>query len=136
MKKYNKQRLFEVMGRVDETFKPSLNENEWEEISVTEQQDDNFLPISTPVGSLDDKLFTEIVKQGIDSSLEGFTKSKFEIKTGSLGNRKLFNFHKTEIPILLRRLDELGTEEAQQWKEDIENYEKNIGEISEEINMI
>jgi hypothetical protein len=136
MKTYGKQRLFEVMGRLDGTFKPNLNENEWEEISITEEQNNEFLPISAPEGSPDDKLFMDIVNQGIDSSLEGFTKSKFEIKNGSLGNRRIFNFHKSELPIVLRRLEDMGTPEAQQWKEDIENYENNIGEISEEINMI
>jgi len=103
-------------------YDPSLNEDENE-----------FLPISAPEGSPDDKLFMDIVNQGIDSSLEGFTKSKFEIKNGSLGNRRIFNFHKSELPIVLRRLEDMGTPEAQQWKQDIEDYEKNVGEISEEI---
>ena len=97
------------------------------------QEESEFLPITTPVGSPDDKLFTEVVNQGIDSHLEGFTKSKFEIKNASNGNRKIFNFHKSEIPILLRRLEEIGTEEAQQWADDIQNYDKNIQEIAESI---
>lgn len=29
MKNYNQQRLFEVMGRLDKTFKPKQNLNEW-----------------------------------------------------------------------------------------------------------
>jgi hypothetical protein len=121
MKTYDKQRLFEVMQRLDKSFNPKLNEgisNEKEE----EVTNPDFLPITTPVGSPDDKLFTEVVNQGIDSHLEGFTKSKFEIKNSSLGNRRIFNFHREEIPILLRRLEEIGTPEAQQWKEDIEQY--------------
>ncbi len=95
-----------------------------------QEETSEFLPITAPVGSPDDKLFTDIVNQGIDSHLEGFTKSKFEIKNASTGNRKVFNFHKSEIPILIRRLQELGTPEADQWADDIQNYDKNIQEIA------
>lgn len=120
MKKDSKQRLFEVMKRVAPNFTgKALNE----EVTPEQQQNKEFLPITTPVGSPDDKLFTEVINQGIDSHLEGFTKSKFEIKNSSLGNRRIFNFHRTEIPILLRRLEEIGTEEAFQWKDDIEKYQ-------------
>ena len=120
MKKDNKQRLFEVMQRLDKTFNPKLNEVL--ESPEPEETNPDFLPITTPVNSPDDKLFTEVVNQGIDSHLEGFTKSKFEIKNSSLGNRRIFNFHRSELPILLRRLEEIGTPEALQWKEDIEQY--------------
>jgi len=120
MKRNDKQRLFEVMQRLDKTFNPKLNE--MLESPEEEQTNPDFLPITTPVGSPDDKLFTEVVNQGIDSHLEGFTKSKFEIKNSSLGNRRIFNFHRSELPILLRRLEEIGSPEALQWKEDIEQY--------------
>jgi hypothetical protein len=93
---------------------------------------DEYFPITTPIGSEDDKLFVGIVNQGIDSSLEGFTKSDFTVKDTSLGKRRVFNFHTSELPILLRRLEELGTEEALQWKDDIENYDNNINELQEE----
>ena len=96
---------------------------------LTESPDD-FFPITTPVGGEDDKLFVSVVNQGIDSHLEGFTKSKFEVKDTSIGKRRVLNFHKSELPILLRRLEELGTEEALQWKSDIENYDNNINEIA------
>lgn len=122
----SKQRLFEVMSRLDKTFKLKLNEN------INENVND-YLPISTPIGSEDDKLFVDIVNQGIDSHLNGFTKSNLTVKDGSLGKRRVFNFHKSELPILLRRLEELGTEEALQWKDDIENHENNINEITGEI---
>lgn len=79
----------------------------------------DWFPIGTPLGSPDFKLFAGIVNQGIDSHLEGFTKSEFNRK----GDRFLFNFHTSEIPILLRRLRELGTEEGDMWADDIENYE-------------
>jgi hypothetical protein len=125
MKKDSKQRLFEVMAKLDKTFKPKLNEEIISTEDKLQQQEENkdFLPITAPVGSPDDKLFTDIVNQGIDSHLEGFTKSKFEIKNASNGNRRIFNFHRSELPILLRRLEEMGTPEAQQWKEDIKNYQ-------------
>lgn len=174
MKKDSKQRLFEVMGKVDKTFKPKLNEDfggippeyQIEFDNLKKEYGDNvinsffthglpgfydsrtrgnysldaikqnlnhvsdeYLPITTPIGSEDDKLFVSIVNQGIDSHLEGFRKSKFSDTAGTLGRRRVFNFHKSEIPILLRRLEELGTEEALQWKDDIENYDKNINEV-------
>lgn len=201
MKQNDKKRLFEVMQRLDKTFKPKMNENYsdyldtnysadgmddyhadnetqkkaedhydtglkmfnagdvdgaekhrqealrissslgWgenelppykstEEIQTPITEGDEFFPITTPVGSEDDRLFTGIVNQGIDSHLEGFTKSTFDVKDGSLGKRRVFNFHTSELPILLRRLEELGTEEALQWKDDIENYDNNVNEMS------
>ena len=86
---------------------------------ISGQSANEFLPIDTPINSADYKLFAGIVNQGIDSHLEGFTKSKFE-KSARPG-RFLFNFHKSELPILLRRLEEEGTEEADSWAEDIKN---------------
>lgn len=100
-------------------------ENEMNE--EPDQSVDEFLPITTPLGSQDDKLFISVVNQGIDSHLEGFTKSKFETRDG----RRIFNFNKSELPLLLRRLQELGTEEALSWKDDIENYDKTLHEEDE-----
>jgi hypothetical protein len=99
-------------------------------MNETNESTGEYFPITTPVGSEDDKLFVSIVNQGIDSSLEGFTKSDFTVKDTSLGKRRVFNFHTSELPILLRRLEELGTDEALQWKDDIENYDNNINEMS------
>jgi hypothetical protein len=95
-----------------------------------EANNNQYFPITTPVSSEDDKLFTGLVNQGIDSHLEGFTKSTFDVKDSGLGKRRVFNFHTSELPILLRRLEELGTEEALQWKDDIENYDNNINEMN------
>lgn len=125
MKTDSKQRLFEVMQRVAPGFTGKvLNEEITPTIDKYAEQQKNvdYLPITCPAGSPDDKLFTEVVNQGIDSHLQGFVKSKFEIKNASIGNRRVYNFHRTEIPILLRRLEEIGTDEALQWKEDIEHY--------------
>jgi hypothetical protein len=115
--KDNKQKLFEVMARLDKTFKPELNEG-----SITNTNE--FLPITTPIGSDDDKLFIDVVNKGIDSHLEGFIKSKF----GTRDNRRIFDFHISELPILLRRLEEIGTDEALQWKSDIESSDNNMNE--------
>jgi hypothetical protein len=90
---------------------------------VTESLSSDYLEITTPIGSSDDKMFVEIVNQGIDPHLEGFTKSKFSVKDTSLGKRRVYNFHKDEISTLIRRLQEFGTEEAESWAYDIENYE-------------
>lgn len=87
--------------------------------SATAQSSPEFIPIDTAINSSDYKLFAGIVNQGIDSHLQGFTKSKFE-KSARPG-RFLFNFNKTEIPILLRRLRDEGTDEADSWANDIEN---------------
>jgi hypothetical protein len=66
----------------------------------------------------------EVTTEEIEKQITLFEKycRKFEIKNSSLGNRRIFNFHRSELPILLRRLEEIGTPEAQQWKEDIEHY--------------
>ena len=148
-----KQRLFEIMSRVDKTFKSQLNEDvnagepstpqenafkrkygdNWREkkaehdSKVTRTSDlDSFLPITTPLGSADDKLFISVVNKGIDSHLEGFTKSNFSVRDG----RRIYNFAISEIPILLRRLEEIGTDEALQWKSDIENHKVNFRDQS------
>ena len=149
-----KQRLFEIMSRVDKTFKSQLNEDvnagepstpqenafkrkygdNWREkkaehdSKVTRTSDlDSFLPITTPLGSADDKLFISVVNKGIDSHLEGFTKSNFSVRDG----RRIYNFAISEIPILLRRLEEIGTDEALQWKSDIENHKEEVNETPE-----
>ena len=49
----------------------------------------------------------DAVNQGIDPSLEAFTKSTFDEKTGKC------NIHPSELPILLRRLFE--SENASSW---------------------
>ena len=86
---------------------------------LSEGVEANFLPIETPYGSSDYKLFEKIVNQGIDSNLNRFVKSKFE-KSKNFDNKFLFNFNKEEIPILLQRLENEGSDEAFSWKEDIE----------------
>lgn len=77
----------------------------------------DFLEIS--VVCFDDReCFSDVVNQGIDSRLEGFTKSNFCEK----GHRLYLNFHVDEVSILLRRLTELaedGCGTSEQWERDI-----------------
>jgi len=73
------------------------------------------MKISTYVHSQDTELFTKIIMLGIDSRLEGFTRSTFN-KTK---DRLYMVIHEDEIQILLRRLEEIGTDEADGWVQDI-----------------
>lgn len=84
----------------------------------------DFFEITTPVESKDAKLFAKIINRGIDSDLEGFTKSKFDTKQTSNGRRLVLNFHKDEIPTLIKRLEDIGGEDALMWVEDIKNYKE------------
>jgi len=85
--------------------------------------ENDFIEITTLIPSKDYKLFKDVINRGIDSHLEGFVKSKFEKK----GNRCHFNFHKSELPILLRRLQESADaieDEGyiESWINDIKEY--------------
>lgn len=74
--------------------------------------------ITCRLGGSDYKLFVAVINQGIDSHLEGFTKSTFSQRSGD--SRLVMRFDVSELPILLRRLREVDTEEARQWVDDIE----------------
>lgn len=73
------------------------------------------LEITCPTWFDDAEMFEGIINQGIDSYLEGFTKSRFHIK----GDRLFLSFHPDEVPLLLRRLLELNDDHADQWVYDI-----------------
>jgi hypothetical protein len=65
---------------------------------------------------------------GIDSNLEVFTKSNFGHKDLNNGKRLVLNFHTSEIPILIRRLEDLrieGNHDAYTWIMDIKSYLNN-----------
>ncbi len=81
------------------------------------------MKITCRIASSDFKLFSAIVNQGIDAHLEAFTESKFFESEKDKG-RFVFDFAKSELPILLRRLRELETEEGDQWADDIEEADK------------
>lgn len=95
-----------------------LNQNKW--IKPRDKTPIKFFKIATPTFSPDAAMFTDIINQGIDSHLEGFVDSKFEYAPSGPITRLVMNFAYSELPILLRRLREYGTEEADQWADDIE----------------
>jgi hypothetical protein len=63
----------------------------------------DYLNISCVVGSKEADLFVRVCHIGIDHRLEGFIKSKFKMDK----SRLVMDFHKNEIQILLRRLEEV-----------------------------
>lgn len=63
----------------------------------------------------DRKNVIEAVNQGIDSRLEGFTRSKFSDN----GHRLNSEVHPEELQILIRRLTESGDDDAQFLADDI-----------------
>jgi len=77
--------------------------------------------ISVPLITDDYKLFKGIIEQGIDSHLQGFTDSKFEEKLVNGQPRLVMDFGEKDLPILIRRLEEIGmeNEDADRWAEDI-----------------
>lgn len=80
----------------------------------------NSLNLSMLASSDDAKLFMEVVNQGIDAHLEAFTGLKHRfVDTPPVGQRLYLDFPEEEIPLLLRRLYELETEDADQWADDI-----------------
>ncbi len=93
--------------------------------------DPGFLEIEVREGSDDYFMFQYIVNQGIDSHLEGFTLSEFGYRYyESVGLRAFFHFHKSEIPILVRRMEEAEEdidcdirEIVLGWVDEIRDYE-------------
>ena len=79
------------------------------------------LDISCYAGSDDMRLFKSIINQGIDARLEAFTKSKFVYV--ELGTRLHMDIEASEIPIFLRRLNEIAEydDNADGWETDIIN---------------
>ena len=73
------------------------------------------LDISVYIYSDDMEMFRDIVNQGIDSRLEGFTESIFYQDC----QRYYFDFAPSEIQILLRRMLAFETDQADDWVIDI-----------------
>lgn len=84
----------------------------------------NGFRITTPIGSDDYELFKGIINQGIDAHLEAFTSSKFEEKLVNDQPRLVMHFNVSELPILVRRLEEIDTEEAESWAFDIKETDE------------
>ena len=83
-------------------------------------KDRDFFDISCCAGTSDCDLFVSVWNQGIDSHLQAFTRSKNRWEDGRL----CLDIHRDELPILLRRLRELETEDADMWADDIETIAK------------
>jgi hypothetical protein len=94
---------------------------------------ENYLEITTPKQSYDAKMFTSILNQPMDLSQEGFTKSKFHYKQDEFHVRLVLNFHHTELPLLIRRLDEQGTDNSMDFSNAIRDYIKENDIDTEEI---
>ena len=71
----------------------------------------------------DYEIVERIVDRGIDSRLEGFTKSTFQFIIISGIQRLECKIHSSEMSILLRRLLEDDTEEAEMLADDIVSIE-------------
>ena len=71
--------------------------------------------ISARMGNEDALLFSKVINQGIDARLEAFIDSRFSIKD----SRLILVFHDSELQILIRRLLEVETEDADMWADDI-----------------
>jgi hypothetical protein len=100
-----------------------------------------FIKITIPLTNRTDiEMFKKVVNQGIDSHLEAFTKSRFSRGKGDVGEpRLILDFHVSELPLLVRRLNELGTEEAESWAQDIESqpeYKKTTPKVDNETDAV
>lgn len=89
----------------------------------------DFVEITCPVWGPDAAMFASVIDQGIDSHLEAFTKSKFAFKDvpvfgGFYQKRYVYNFHIDELKLLVRRLEELGTEDGDSWADNIRDLEE------------
>ena len=82
------------------------------------------LQITTPLNTEDYTLFKEIIEQGIDGYLEGFTDSEFAEKMYHGQPRLVMEFGSKDLPILVRRLKELDNDDALLWANDIEETEE------------
>ena len=84
------------------------------------------LNISAMCWTEDGKLFSRVIKKGIDSRLEAFTKSRFYTEN----NRLYMEIHPDEVQLLMRRLsedEETSCDFSEQWIEDILNAWYGVG---------
>lgn len=78
-----------------------------------------YFEISSFGKSRDFDTLKNVILEGIDSRLEGFTKSTFQI----FDNRLYCKIHLDELQILIRRLLELGDENAESMADMIVNVQ-------------
>lgn len=76
-----------------------------------QQENKEFFTITTPHNwGSDFYLLERVINMGIDSRLEGFTRSSFKVEPDPdlICNRLVCNFHVSELRILIRRLLEIS----------------------------
>jgi len=124
MKKNSKERLFEVMGRLDKTFKPKLNEG-FEEIESTddvETTDDVALPPEMSVG--------DEMGAGEEVPEEKSPEEKLSELTSKVDELYALLHGETEEPEMGAEVpaeDDVDVENLQEW-----NFDKKKGEDKEE----
>lgn len=139
MKRNDKQRLFEVMGRLDKTFKPKLNEG-FEEIEATDAVE---LPAETgeetpevEEKSPEEKLaeltakVDELYALLHDEEESGEEPEEFNVETGEVENLQEWNFDKKKGE--KKKEDETEENEEEHEKEESPEFEKAEKEGSEE----
>ena len=78
-----------------------------------------MFPMSLTYDDLE--MVKEVVNMGIDSRLEGFTQSTFEITNDKFVTRLECKIHPDEMQILIRRLLEFEVYESDEFADDIVN---------------
>lgn len=87
-------------------------------VAIREAQSEHFT-MSFPAGE-DLDMLTEIWNQGIDSRLEALTeRSSAKLQSTRFGTRMAFAIHPEELPTLIRRLFEHGSENGETLAGDI-----------------
>lgn len=86
------------------------------------------MQITVPLITEDYSMFKSIIEQGIDAHLEAFTESMFEEKYIDGQPRLIMDFQGKDVAILVRRLKEYGTEDAELWAQDIEDNDEDMQE--------
>lgn len=101
--------------------------------NTTKLRSDYFFECSFPVGSEDYDNIIQVVNQGIDARLTGFTRSEFRFQEKEIGRFKLGRLfcwiHYLELEVLIRRLLELKTEQAEMLADDIVMVEYGVETI-------
>lgn len=79
--------------------------------------------ITTTLYGSDYELFKRVIERGIDSHLEAFTESTFEEKDYRGQPRLVMSFEVSELPLLVRRLNEDG-EDGEYWALNIQDLDE------------
>jgi len=126
MKEYGKQRLFEMMNKVDKRFKINENLDLNNDVDFEDEDiDPNYIQFEVELDSKDYELLKNIINGALNKG-SYFKKSKIGTRHYDDGRvTAFFNFHISEIPLLLKYLNELYIEtndpDVKIWIEKIEN---------------